>query len=285
MAGRPDLPDYPPAMAYADAADGTRLHYDVTGGHHLEPLLLIQGLGADSRGWIRQRRALASRYRCITFDNRGAGRSDHPEGPYDLEVMATDALAVLDAAGVERAHVLGASMGGVIAQILGVRAPQRTRSLVLACTACHHHEWRRELLAEWAEVAGERGMGAFAQQAVRWLIGPRSLRRVWPAVGLIGPMAMTGSPHAFVAQVQAILSIDDSLSVELGGIAVPALALVGSQDILTPMGDSEELAERIPGAELAVIRGAAHGFMLEHGSTFNRTVLAFLGRASARVPA
>ena len=272
-------------MAIALAADGTRLHYDVSGPRTGEPLLLIQGLGADSRGWIRQRRALSGRYRCIVFDNRGAGASDHPGGPYDLEVMANDALAVLDAAGAERAHVLGASMGGAIAQIVGVRAPERTRSLVLACTACRHHEWRRELLAEWATVASTRGMGAFAQQAVRWLIGPRSLRRFWPAVGLIGPMAMTGSADSFVAQVEAILAMDDALSRELAGVAVPTLALVGSQDILTPMGDSEELAERIPGAELAVIRGAAHGFMLEHGAAFNRTVLAFLDRASsARVP-
>jgi pimeloyl-ACP methyl ester carboxylesterase len=270
-------------MAIALAADGTRLHYEVSGPRDGEPLLLVQGLGADARGWIRQRRALSGRYRCIVFDNRGAGRSDHPEGPYDLEVMALDALSVLDAVGVERAHVLGASMGGVIAQIVGVRHPERTRSLVLACTAARHHQWRRELLAEWADVASRKGMGALAQQAVRWLIGPRSLRRFWPAVGLIGPLAMTGSAEPFVAQVQAILAMDDSLRPELCSVAVPTLALVGSQDILTPMGDSEEIAELVPGAELAVIRGAAHGFMLEHGAAFNRTVLGFLDRTTARV--
>jgi 3-oxoadipate enol-lactonase len=268
-------------MAFAEAADGTRLHYETFGRRDGEPVLLIQGLGADSRGWIRQRRALAHRHRCVAFDNRGAGRSDRPAGPYDLEVMATDALAVLDAAGIDRAHVLGASMGGAIAQIVGVRAPERTRSLVLACTACRHHAWRRELLAEWAVVAQQRGMGAFAQQAVRWLIGPRSLRRFWPAVGLIGPLAMTGSPDAFAAQVAAILAMDDSLSIELAGIAVPTLVMVGTQDILTPMGDSEELAERIPGAELVLVRGAAHGFMLEQGAAFTRAALAFLDRASS----
>jgi len=273
-------------MAFAQAADGTRLHYEVFGPRHGEPLLLIQGLGADSRGWLRQRRALGSRYRCIVFDNRGAGRSDHPPAPYDLEVMAVDALAVLDAAGVERAHLMGASMGGILAQIVAVRHPERVRSLVLACTACRHHPWRRELLAEWAQTAATDGMGAFARQAVRWLIGPRSLRRFWPAVGLVGPLAMTGSPDAFVAQVQAILDMNDDLRAELITITVPTLVLVGSQDILTPMGDSEELAERIPGAELAIIGGAAHGFMLEAGAAFNRTVLEFLGSvASAPVNA
>ena len=267
-------------MAFAEAADGTRLHYEVFGARRGEPLLLIQGLGADSRGWLRQRRAFAGRYRCIVFDNRGAGRSDHPPAPYDLEVMAADAIAVLDAAGVGRAHILGVSMGGIFAQIIAVRHPDRVRSLVLACTACRHHEWRRALLAEWAATAAAHGMGPFARQAVRWLIGPRSLRRFWPAVGLVGPLAMTGSPDAFVAQVEAILAMDDALRGELAGVAVPSLVLVGSQDILTPMGDSEELAEEIPGAELVVVRGAAHGFMLEHGATFNRAVLEFLDRAT-----
>ena len=268
-------------MAHAQASDGTRLNYEVFGARHGEPLLLIQGLGADSRGWLRQRRALSRRYRCVVFDNRGAGRSGHPPGPYDLEVMASDALAVLDAAGVARAHVMGASMGGILAQIVAVRHPERVRSLVLACTACRHHQWRRDLLAEWAELAGREGMGGFARQAVRWLIGPRSLRRFWPAVGLIGPLAMTGSPDAFIAQIEAILAMDDALRAELAGIEVPTLVLVGSQDILTPMGDSEELAEEIPGAELAVIRGAAHGFMLEQGAAFNRTVVEFLDRITA----
>ena len=267
-------------MAFAYATDGTRLHYEVVGPRHGEPLLMIQGLGADSRGWLRQRRTLSSRFRCILFDNRGAGRSDHPPAPYDLEVMANDALAVLDAAGVERAHVMGASMGGILAQIIAVRHPERLRTLVLACTACRHHTWRRELLEEWAEMAATDGMGTFTRQAVRWLIGPRSLRRFWPAVGLVGPLAMSGTPEAFVAQVRAILDMDDELRAQLSGIAVPTLVLVGSQDILTPLGDSEELAEEIPGAELAVIRGAAHGFMLEAGGAYNRTVLEFLGRVT-----
>jgi 3-oxoadipate enol-lactonase len=267
-------------MAFALAGDGTRLHYEVCGPRDGEPLLLIQGLGADSRGWIRQRRTLSGRYRCIVFDNRGAGRSDHPDGPYDLEIMGLDAMSVLDAAGVERAHVLGVSMGGAIAQIIGVRHAERTRSLTLACTAARHHQWRRELLAEWAAIAARDGMGAFAQHAVRWLMGPRSVRRFWPAFGLVGPLAMTGSAAPFVAQVEAILAMDDSLRTQLTEVAVPTLVLVGSQDILTPMGDSEEIAELVPGAELAVIRGAAHGFMLEHGAAFNRTVLGFLDRAT-----
>lgn len=265
-------------MPFAEAADGTRLHYSVSGRHDGEPVLMIQGLGADSRGWLRQRLAFAARHRVIVFDNRGVGRSDRPPGPYDLEVMAADALAVLDATGFPDAHIMGASMGGVISQIIAVRHPERVRSLILACTACRQLPWRRELLTEWAEVAERDGMGGFTTYAVRWVIGPRSLRRFWPALGLVGTLAQNLTPDSFLAQVQAILATDDDVRFELRGVRVPTLVLVGSQDILTPLGDSEEIADLIPGAELAVVGGGAHGFMFEHASAFNRTVLDFLRR-------
>jgi 3-oxoadipate enol-lactonase len=265
-------------VPFAEAADGTRLHYSVSGRQDGEPVLMIQGLGADSRGWLRQRLAFAARHRVIVFDNRGVGRSDRPPGPYDLEVMADDALTVLDAAGFGDVHVMGASMGGVISQIIAVRHPERVRSLILACTACRQVPWRRELLAEWAEVAERDGMGGFTTYAVRWVMGPRSLRRFWPALGLVGTLAQNLTPDSFLAQVQAILATDDDVRFELRGIRVPTLVLVGSQDILTPLGDSEEIADLIPGAELAVIGGGAHGFMFEHAAAFNRTVLDFLRR-------
>jgi 3-oxoadipate enol-lactonase len=263
-------------MAFTEAADGTRIHFEVFGRADGEPVLLIQGLGADKRGWFMQRRALSGRYRCIAFDNRGVGRSGRPDGPYDLEVMAADAVAVLDATGYASAHVMGASMGGVIAQILAVRHPERVRSLVLACTAARHHRWRVELLEEWAATAAERGMRDFATQNLRWLLGPRSLRRFRPALGLLAPVAMSGPADGFVAQVAAILSMDDGLRQELRSVRVPTLVLVGSQDILTPVGDSEEIAELIPGARLEVIRGGAHGFMVEHAGAYNRAVTGFL---------
>jgi 3-oxoadipate enol-lactonase len=268
-------------MPYVRAADGIRLHYSTTGRRGAPPVVLIQGLGADKQLWALQRLALARGYRTIALDNRGAGRSDKPYGEYSLEQMADDTLAVLDHAGADDAHVVGASMGGVIAQILGLRYPERVRSLTLACTACQQHPWRQELLAEWAQIARQRGMRSMTNAAARWTIGPRSFRRLSPAVGWLGPLAMSRPPHAFAAQVGAILSAPEDLQGELGRIRVPTLVMVGNQDILTPRGDSEELAERIPTAELVVISGAAHGFMIEHATTFNRILLEFLGRAES----
>ncbi len=265
-------------MPYVRSTDSARLHYSETGRRSGAPVLMIQGLGADKHLWDVQRLALARSYRTLALDNRGAGRSDKPLGVYTMEQMADDAIAVLDHAEVDDAHVVGASMGGVIAQVLALRHPERVRSLTLACTACRHHQWRRELLAGWAETAQTRGMGAMTSEAARWVIGPRSFRRLSPAIGWMGPLAFSRPPHAFASQVAGILASDDDDADNLRNVTAPTLVMVGNQDILTPRGDAEELAELIPGAELVVISGAAHGFMVEHGTTFNRVLLDFLGR-------
>ncbi len=268
-------------MPYLRASDGVRIHYAVTGRPGGAPILFIQGLGADKGGWLLQRLATAPWYRAVALDNRGAGRSDKPHGPYSLEQMAEDAVAVLDHAGVETAHVIGASMGGAISQMLAVNHPDRVRSLTLACTAGRNHPWREELLASWRDAALAGGFGPLNHEAARWVIGPRSFRRLLPAMTWLGPLTVRRPAHAFAAQCDAILNADMSAAQRVSEIEVPTLVIVGNQDILTPRGDSEELAERIPTAELVVISGAAHGLMVEHASTFNQVLLDFLGRAEA----
>lgn len=267
-------------MPTALATDGTELYYETWGRPDGDPLLLVMGLGADRRAWVAQRFACGRHYRCIAFDNRGVGNSAKPAGPYSLEQMARDAVSVLDAEGVESAHVLGASMGGVIAQILAARHRERVRSLVLSCTACRHHEWRRELLAEWERLALEGGMTALAPEAFRWLIGPRIRSRFGLWLNLLARVVLSQPPEGFAAQVRAILDTPDELRHELRAVDVPALVVVGSQDILTPVGDSEELAEMLPDATLEVISGAAHGVMVEAPLSFNDAVLGFLAGVS-----
>jgi 3-oxoadipate enol-lactonase len=267
-------------MPFAIAADGTRIHYEVTGITKRAPVLLVQGLGGEKNSWNLQRAALALRHRTIAFDNRGAGRSDKPDGQYNLEEMADDAIAVLDAAGIENAHVVGLSMGGAISQIIALKHPNRVRSLTLVATACRNHAWREELLQSWATTAENEGMTAVGKEAARWMIGPRSFRRVLPALGWMGPLQLFNPANAFVSQVKAILSTDDgALNTELANIVCPTMVVVGNQDVLTPRGDAEEIASLIPTAELVVISGGAHGLHIEHASTFNRILLEFLGRA------
>jgi 3-oxoadipate enol-lactonase len=271
-------------MPFVHATDGTRIHYEVTGKSGATPVLMIQGLGASKNAWNLQRIAMATRFRIISFDNRGAGRSDKPIEPFTLEQMADDAIAVLDAAGIETAHVVGASMGGVISQIVAVKYPQRVRSLTLVCTACRNHPWRQELLQSWAKTAEEKGMIEVGKEAAQWVMSPRSFRRLVPAFTWMGPLAALRPRHSFVSQIHAILDTREDLVDQLSTITAPTMVIVGNQDILTPRGDSEEIAERIPNAELVVISGAAHGLMMEHSSTFNKILIEFLQRTElARV--
>ena len=271
-------------MPFVSATDGTRIHYEVTGKPGATPILMIQGLGASKNAWNLQRIAMATRFRIISFDNRGAGRSDKPTVPFTLEQMAEDAIAVLDAAGIETAHVVGASMGGVISQIVAVKHPHRVRSLTLVCTACRNHPWRQELLQSWAKTAEEKGMIEVGKEAAQWVMSPRSFRRLVPAFTWMGPLAALRPRHSFVSQIHAIMDTREDLVDQLSTITAPTMVIVGNQDILTPRGDSEEIAERIPNAELVVISGAAHGLMMEHSSTFNKILIEFLQRTElARV--
>lgn len=265
----------------AIADDGFPIAYEAFGKRDGVPLLLIQGLGADARGWALQRLAFGRRYRCFAVDNRGVGGTSGAPHPLSLEQMAHDAVSVLDAEGVDTAHVQGASMGGAIAQILAVRHPERVRSLVLACTACRNPEWRRELLNEWAEGVDRDGMAALTGEGLRWLVGPRLQRRFGTWLNLMARILLQATPENFVAQVRAILDVPDDERYELEAIRAPTLVITGTQDLLTPLGDAEELAELITSSRLFELRGAGHSLMVEAPNSYNRAVVDFLAEVTA----
>ncbi len=259
------------------SADGTRIFYDTFGKPDGEPLVLIMGLAVDRWGWIRQRPMLAHHFRCVSIDNRGAGLSDKPRsGSYDLFTMAADVEAVLDAEGIESAHVVGYSLGGVLAQLLAVRSPERVRSLVLASTACRIKDWRREVLGEWTQLVEVRGARAFAQENLRWVAAARHMRWIAPLAPAFAPLFVRAPAHGIIGQIQALADIGEDMHGELRGLDVETLVIVGSQDILTPVGDSEEIAHHIKRARLQVISGAAHGAVVTDAAVFNRAVRAFL---------
>jgi len=267
-------------MGWVTSNDLARIHFVEWGDPRGEPILFVHGLGTDNIGWAMQRRAFGSDYRCIAVDNRGSGRSDKPEGPYDLEQLAFDAISVLDKLGIDSAHVIGASMGGALAQIIAVRHPDRVRSLTLACTACSLRRWREELFDGWIQLIQEKGMREFAVHNLEWIFGPRSFRRLYPVAVALGPFLLRAPEHGFLGQVQALRDVDPEIAELLSTVTAPTLVITGSQDILTPVSDAEEIADRIAHSELVIIRGAAHGFMVEQAGLFNRVVKDFIDRQS-----
>jgi 3-oxoadipate enol-lactonase len=252
---------------------GARIYWDERSVG--EPVLLIMGLGYPSDMWWRTRPALDARYRTIVLDNRGAGRSDMPPGPYPIALMAADALAVLDAAGVESAHVFGISMGGMIAQELALQNPKRVRSLILGCTAAggptavQAEPEVTQLLMDRGSMPAEQG----ALAAIPFIYDhgtPRdridedfAIRRPWFA-----------RPEAYVAQLQGILAWE-SYS-RLPQLNVPTLVIHGETDRLVRLANGELIAARIPGAKLVRLPNASHIFPTDQTAACNHAIMEFL---------
>ncbi|HEY2905813.1 MAG TPA: alpha/beta fold hydrolase [Vicinamibacterales bacterium] len=265
-------------MAHVDV-DGTPIYWDERGRG--EPLLLIMGLGAPSDSWHRVAPVLAEHYRVILFDNRGVGRSGVPPGPYAIATMAADAAAVLDAAGVESAHVFGASMGGYIAQELMLGHPTRVRSLILGCTSCGGRDAViaanevRSTLAAVATMPREQGRRAMAP----FIYAPdTSAARIQEDLAIT--LAATFSAEGYVAQLQGIRAWPGTFS-RLKGILVPTLVIHGECDALVPPENGRILAREIPGARLVMLPSASHLFMTDQPEPSMAAVRSFLADAAA----
>jgi pimeloyl-ACP methyl ester carboxylesterase len=252
---------------------GAKIYWDEQGQG--EPVLLIMGLAYPSHMWYRTRPLLASRYRTLAFDNRGIGQSDVPQGPYSIALMASDAAAVLDAAGIESAHVLGVSMGGMIAQEFALRYPARVRSLILGCTAAGGPTAVRaepeaiQMLMRREKMSPEQA----AEAAVPFIYDPTTPReRIDEDIAIRRPWFPR--PEAYAAQLQGILSWEAYS--RLGQIVAPTLVIHGESDRLIPQGNANLIAERIPGAKLVMIPHASHLFLTDQTEVSHHAILQFL---------
>ena len=239
-----------------------------------EPLLLIQGLGYARWSWDPVVPALAERYRVVWFDNRGIGESDKPVGPYTAAQMAADSLQVLDEAGVERAHVLGASLGGMIAQEVAVAAPARVEKLVLCCTTpggpatVPMPDVTVRLFAEAATLAPDEALRRFVVNA----LGPNPSSAV---VEELYRLRLANPPDSAGWQAQAAAGL--TFAGVDGEIAAPTLILTGTDDNVVDPRNAEVLAARIAGARIERFSGAGHLFFWEQPDAFVKIVTEFLG--------
>ena len=255
------------------------MYYEVHGEG--EPLVLIMGLGSDLSNWMFQTPEFSKRYQVIAFDNRGVGRSDAPDGPYSVKMMADDTVGLMDVLGVDKAQILGVSMGGFIAQELALRHPPRVRSLILVATAAAGtYRLAAHTTGAWAAAKAE-GVSprTFFRLVFPFLFTDKFFENSLMVETALD--AMAASPylqpaHAFAHQVTAC--IEHNARGRLSQIAAPTLVLVGKDDILLPVKLSEELAAGIPKAELVVLEGGGHGFNVEIADRFNQAVLEFLAR-------
>jgi 3-oxoadipate enol-lactonase len=262
-------------------ANGTKIFWNEAGSG--DPLVMIMGLGASHEMWHRTWPVMARKYRTIVFDNRGVGQSDVPPGPYLIAQMAADTAAIMDAAGLERAHVLGISMGGMIAQEFAITHPHRVRSLILGCTACGGQNSvpaapnARQVLMERARMTPEEGAEAMVP-----FIYDASTPRARIDEDLAIRRRTFPTAEGYLAQLQAVLAWTSYE--RLPQIKVPALIIHGEADQLIPPQNAYILHERIAGSRLVMLSHASHILGTDQPEAYHGAVLEFLA-TSGPLPA
>jgi len=263
------------AVPYLITSDGCSIYWDEGGAG--EPLLLLSGAGASSEMWSDVRPAFEQRHHVLVYDYRGVGKSDAPTEPrYSAEMFAGDAIAVLDAAGVAQAHVYGGSLGGRIAQWLAIYYPDRLGAVILGCTSVGKRGEPRPAESA-ARMRGEGDPSTRVQGMTDSLFTP-AFQAARPDVveTFMGRLLKPKEPHV-VPYHMAVSDNFDSWD-ELPSISAPVLVIHGTDDRVNPVRNAHLLAERIPRAELHIIEGGRHGYVLEYHPEMTDFVLDFLAR-------
>ena len=257
-------------------AGDIQIYYELSGNENGPVVMLSHSLGCSSIMWEPQLAALGDRYRLLRFDTRGHGQSGASGGAYTLEQLAGDAIAVLDHLKIDKAHFVGLSMGGMIAQCLALNHAGRLLSMALCDTAAVIPDEAQPIWQERIDGTRKNGMAAGVEDTLqRWFTGPY-LSEAPPAVETIRTQFINTSVEGFIGCCEAIRRLN--YLERLAAIQLPTLIIVGEEDPGTPVAAAEAMHARIAGSELVVIPSAAHLSNIEQAEAFNRALVSFLSR-------
>jgi 3-oxoadipate enol-lactonase len=251
--------------------DGVRLHYEQEG--HGTDLLLIHGLGMSLRDWDQCTPELAKHHRVLRVDVRGFGQSEKPPGPYSPQLFASDIAGIMRTCQSARAHVVGISMGGVIAQRLALDFPDLVHSLTLISTSS---EVNTQAQTAWENLAtGVEQHGFTAAEGMADRLHAASFTQAYPErVQQRQRLTAANDPHAFAAAARAVSAFN--WTADLTRVQVPTLILQGLEDVLTPPGGSVKMSRALPHARLLMIPDCGHFVPDEKPEIFTTSLLAFL---------
>jgi pimeloyl-ACP methyl ester carboxylesterase len=231
-----------------------------------QPVIFIQGLGVDHRGWGGVTRPLAKRFRCISYDSRDVGRSSNADASYDVLDMVADAIGLLDALGITQADIVGTSMGGVIAQEIAIRHPESVRRLVLLTTYTSGDPRGSAIFEGQALLRRTLSREDYCRATFWSVYSHQDYRRddgfIEQMISRTADNDLWQPQEAYERHVRAVTSANTEGRLEQ--ISAPTLILAGAEDILTPMRFSQRLASDIPNNRLEIIEGAGHGMVWSH---------------------
>lgn len=254
------------------------LYYEVNGSG--QPLLLISGLGVDNSCWSGLVKKFAKQFKTIVFDNPGSGRSGQFKKPHTIRQLAVEVIRLLDHLGIERAHIIGHSMGGYIAQELAINYPNRVNKLILEATTPICSGLNKTLFVDLASMLEKETIEEWIKVWTFWLFSPRTFASgsfvetfIEQAVKYPYPASVAG----FKAQVEAISKFDSRK--RLSCIKAKTLIIHGEDDVLFLPDEAGVLAKRIPNSKFKLIKNTAHYVHLEDPVSFIKIVMGFLGKS------
>jgi len=257
-------------------ANEIEIYYELHGPEDADVLVLSNGVLMSTASWAFQTPVLSLHHRLLLYDCRGMWQSDHPPGPYSMDLHADDLAALLDAVGVERAHIGGASYGAEVSMVFALRYPERTKSLIVTSAVSQVDPVLEGLINTW--IAAAR---AYDPDLLFQVVYPLTFSESWIAANqetldLARERYETLDMDAFLELLLCFAELD--ITTDLPRITAPALVVVGEGDVLKPRKYSEIIAREIPGAEFALIPHAGHAAMWEQAGVFNSLILGFLAK-------
>ena len=260
------------------SANGIQMNYTLEGPANGPMVTMSHSLATDLSMWDPQAKALAARYRVLRYDTRGHGGTDAPAGAYTLSQLADDARALLKALGIARTHWIGLSMGGMIGQTLALASPTLFLSLSLCDTSSRVPAEMKSAWADRIKTAETQGMEPLVEPTIgRWFTAPFRERHQ-DVVEPVRKMIRNTKPQGYAGCCHAIAALD--LTDRLPSIKIPTVVIVGEEDQGTPVAASQAIQSRIAGAELHILKSAAHLSNLEQPEAFNGALTSFLSRVS-----
>lgn len=256
--------------------NGISIYYELHGPAEGDVIVLSNGILMGTASWAPQKAALSRVYRLLLYDCRGMWQSEHPAGPYSMEQHAEDLKGLLDALGIQKAHIAGTSYGGEVSLAFAIKYPERTQTLIVASSVSHSDAVLRGMVNSWRAATVARDPELLFQVSAPLIYSATWMKNNQAAIAATPKRYANLDFTSLLELIDCFNNMD--LTDQLSQISAPTLLMVGEEDIVKPRKYSDIIASRIPNASMVVVAQAGHALSLEKSEIFNSLVLGFINQ-------